>query len=511
MKNIFKIFAIAILIAQFGCTKRFDAINTDPNSSTVSRADWLATSMITSITSDVIDDTKDFMQPFMLGKYILWYEDQESYQYNGLGQASFGGIRVLRNIDPMLKYAMDNEDTYPSYLGLAHFLRAWQFFQLTMQLGDIPYSQALKGESEGIEKPAYDSQKEVFLGILKELDQADSAFAAGSDFDGDFIYGGDVDQWRRLANSFQLHVLMNLYKKTGDNDLNVIQRFKKVSSRPLMRDFDDNFAVTYINTSGYCYPWSSTDLQKNQFTIYPMVSATLIGLLKAHNDRRLFYYAEPATSALQGGLTADDYDAYIGVEPSDPYPSTTTAHSNGEFCDVNKRYVELYNAEPVSLFSYWELQFILAEATVRGWISGTPAQTYYANGIESSMNFIANYTPDMYNHGMPLDAGYISAYPATVALSGSESNQIQQIITQKYMAGFLQGSNNNAWFEFRRTGYPQFVLNPNTNLNTPSTEFPVRWRYPQDELSYNGEHYKAAIQSQFGGIDDVNQVMWLLK
>lgn len=511
IKIYYTLYIIVVSLALFGCTKNFDTINTNPNSSTVSRADWLATSMITSVTSSDISSQKSFMQPFMLGKYILWSEDQEGYQYNSLGQTSFSRISVLRNVAPMLKYAADDKKTYPSYLGLTHFLRAWQFFQLTMQVGDVPYAQALKGESEGNVKPAYDAQKDVFLGILKELDQADSAFAAGSKFTGDFIYGGDVVKWRRLANSFQLHVLMNLYKKTSDNDLNVVQKFKTVLTRPLMQSFDDNFAVTYINTSGSCYPWSSTAVQKNQFTIYPMVSSTLIDSLKKYNDRRLFYYTEPAKSAITGGLTANDFNAYIGVEPSDAYSSITGKHASGAFSDVNKRYVDLYNAEPVSLFSYWELQFILAEATVRGWISGVSAQDYYAAGIQGSMNFLVKYTPATYNHGMALDASYISNYPSTVALTGDADNQIKQIITQKYLAGFLQGADFNAWYEFRRTGYPQFKLNPSTNLNTPSAQFPVRWKYPQVELNNNADNYKAANQSQYGGNDDVNQVMWLLK
>ncbi|HEY9256990.1 SusD/RagB family nutrient-binding outer membrane lipoprotein, partial [Chitinophaga sp.] len=69
----------------------------------------------------------------------------------------------------------------------------------------------------------------------------------------------------------------------------------------------------------------------------------------------------------------------------------------------------------------------------------------------------------------------------------------------------------NAWYENRRTGYPVFTLNSHTNLNIPSTSFPLRWMYPQKELDYNSENVNAAIQSQFGGNDDFSQVMWLLK
>lgn len=518
-KNVMKLilkYTMGLLVtatALVSCTQKFDAINTNPDQSTTSTDAWLATSMITSITSSDIASSKSFCMPFMLSKYVLWTENQVDFQYNKIARTSFDRLSVLRNVSPMLKYAAsETEGLKNSYTALSHFIRAWQFYQLTMQVGDIPYSEALKGESEGIIKPKYDNQKAVFIGILNELDSANILFAAGTDFSGDFIYSGSADKWRRLTNSFELNVLMQLYKKTGDADLNVVNRFKDiVANRPLMRDYNDNFAVKYINTSGYAYPWSNTPTQINSFTIYPMVGASLITPLKALQDRRLFYYAEPSHKQIVAGKSASDWDAYVGIEASDPFSKTTAARADTNFCDFNKRYQELFNAEPVGLLNYWDIQFVLAEATVRGWITGTSAQSYYAAGIQSSMNFLTNYTPAAYTHGMAMDATYIANYPATVILTGSSENQIKQIITQKYLAGFLQGVDYNAWYENRRTGYPAFVLNTATNRNLPATKFPVRWLYPQAELDVNADNVAAAIQSQYGGTDDANQVMWILK
>ncbi|MBO9618022.1 MAG: SusD/RagB family nutrient-binding outer membrane lipoprotein [Niabella sp.] len=517
MKRIQKYIMAGLITATAlaSCTQKFDQINTNPDKSTSSTDAWLATNMLTSITSSDIATTKGFCGPFMLSKYVLWTERGEDLQYNKIARTTFGRLSVLRNVAPMLGYAASEPAGLKNaYSALAHFIRAWQFFQLTMQVGDIPYSDALKGESTGNIRPKYDNQKAVFTGILNELDSANTLFAGGTDFSGDFIYNGSVDKWRRLTNSFELHVLMQLYKKTGDADLNVVNRFKDiVANRPLMRDYNDNFAVKYVNTAGYAYPWSSTPIQLNSFIIYPMVGATLITPLKTLQDRRLFYYAEPAPAQITAGKLPSDWDAYLGVEASDLFATTSSARSTGKFCDFNQRYTNLYNAEPVGLLNYWDIQFILAEATVRGWITGASAQSYYAAGIQSSMNFLMNYTPATYNHGVTMDAAYITGYPATaaVALTGTSDNQIKQIITQKYLAGFLQGSDYNAWYENRRTGYPAFVLNAATNRNTPATQFPVRWMYPQLELDNNGANVAAAIQSQYGGTDDANQVMWLLK
>ena len=71
-------------------------------------------------------------------------------------------------------------------------------------MGDIPYSEALRAEDEEVYFPKYDSQKDVFLGLLNELDEADRLFSAGTNFEGDYIYGGDVTKWRKAVNVMQL-------------------------------------------------------------------------------------------------------------------------------------------------------------------------------------------------------------------------------------------------------------------------------------------------------------------
>ena len=518
MKRIIKYMLILPVLATLtnGC-KKFEDINTNPNETTQVNSAMLATGMILSVTRGDISATKGFMQPFLLGKYLTWGEGQEGFQYNRLGRTDFDRITLLRNIPSMENYAT-SDALKKSYQGLGHFIRAWQFFMATMQVGDIPYAEAVKGE-ENVLQPKYDTQKAVFMGILNELDQANQLFATGANFEGDPIYGGNADKWRRLTNSFELHVLINLYKKTADADLKVIDRFKDiVANRPLMRDYRDNFALAYNNTAGQNYPWSDVPAGSGNSFVksnYTMLTNTLLAPLKATDDRRLFYYAKPSPVKITAGVSQSDYNAYPGVEPSDAFSALQTRRVGKDYADLNNRYVQLVNAEPVSVFSCWDMQFALAEATVRGWITGTAAQVYYADGITNSMNAVAINTPDLadYHHNMKMDAAYILAFPAKpgVALAGSSEEQIKQIITQKYLANFLQGGKYQSWFENRRTGYPVFTLNTTTNLNTPSTNFPLRWLYPSNELSYNSDNLDAAVQSQYGGNDNTNQQMWLLK
>ncbi|MCE7040128.1 SusD/RagB family nutrient-binding outer membrane lipoprotein [Dyadobacter sp. CY312] len=504
-------YIIAILILTGTSCSDFDEINTNPNATTQVTSQMLASNMILAITRSSISNQKTFLQPFILGKYITWQEGgQESFQYNRLPRASFERLELLSNIKPMIGYA-ETEKLANSYTALGHFIRAWQFFLTTMQLGDIPYSEAILGETEGVIKPKYNTQKQVFQGILNELDLANELFAKGNDFGGDPIYNGDIDQWQRLANSFQLYVLINLSKKSADKDLNIIEKFKIVATRPLMRDANDNFALTFSDLDGQKYPWVNIN-SSNPSVIYPMLTANLLNPLKDMKDRRLFYFAKPSSVQITAGKKVSDWDAYPAAEASAAFASLQAMRASKDFTDLNDRYADLFNAEPVGLYTFWDLQFTMAEAAVRGWISES-AKTFYEAGISSSMNFIATKTPNnpKYNHEMPITDSYIAAYLPTVALKGTDEARIQQILSQKYIAGFMHSTNYSAWFDNRRTGYPKFILNSSTNLNTPNTQFPVRWLYPSNEINYNGENMSAAVTSQFAGNDNTNGVMWLLK
>ena len=65
-----------------------------------------------------------------------------------------------------------------------------------------------------------------------------------------------------------------------------------------------------------------------------------------------------------------------------------------------------------------------------------------------------------------------------------------------------------AFYEQRRTGIPHFNTGPGTYNNG---KVPKRWLYPQSEYDYNKANVDAAVQSQYGGDDDTNGEMWLIK
>lgn len=510
------LFSLCFCAFMAGCSK-FDQMNTNPNTPSRVTPDMLATTLILDATKTYYRSNTDFVRPAQLGKYTCWSSSPSTEQYNYFGRMDggaligFSSLTILNNIPKMVSFAT-SDALRNSYSALGHTMRALKFFYLTIQVGDMPYSQALSGESDGTLKPKYDTQKDVFLGILKELDSADMLFAKGAAFNGDPIYKGDVQRWRKMVNSFELQVLINLYKKTSDPDLQVTQRFQQiVNTRPIFQSNADNFGLAFTNSAGQKYPFY---IEGNQSYVYVMVSNFLIDSLKTLGDNRLFYYANPSPVRVAAGVSVSDPAAYIGPDPASPYADITRIASSKDYSPINDRYLQLPQGEPVYMLSYAQLQFILAEAAIRGWISGT-GEPYYTGGINAAMHYVLDNTPDdpKYHHNKPITDSYIQQTYLTqsrVKFAADKDQQLKQVWLQNYLSLFLQ-SPYTAYYEYRRTGYPVFKINPATNLNTPTDRLPNRYLYPQSELDYNKQNVVDAIQRQYNGDDNVNALMWILK
>lgn len=500
-----KYMLIAGGLLTLGSCSDFAEINTNPDAATVVSSEMLGTNLILNVAGN-----SSFLGPALLSKAISHTEFPNALQYNNLGKQGYEGLVILTNVEKMIALAPEG-GLRNSFTGLGKFVRAVKFYDLTMRLGDIPYAKALQGES-GVINPEYSTQKEVFLGVLKELEEADKAFEQGTKFAGDPIYNGDPVKWRKMVNTFALKVLLTLSAKESDTDLNVKSRFNTiVTSKPIFESAADNFQVIYSDVANQRYPWFKLN---NQGLIYPVMSTMIIDKLRDLEDYRLFYYAAPSPVKVAAGVSTSSYAAYVAVNPSVVYSDLTAVASSKDYSNLNARYSELPNSEPFYLISYSILQFMLAEASLRGWITGTPTSNYYDNAIRAGMQFVATNTPDNadFHHNRKITADYITTYLASdkVKLSGSVQQQLEKIITQKYLGTFLQAG-YDSYFENRRTGFPVFPVNPLSNNNTDKDKIPVRWMYPDAEVNYNNVNLTKALQSQFGGNDDFNQKMWLLK
>jgi hypothetical protein len=428
------------------------------------------------------------VSPAYASRYLTYYERPTNEVNYGWVAGDFGAYNTLRQVKAMEKLATASNES--SYLALGKFFRAVLFSSLTEQFGDVPYSQALQAE-EGIVKPIYDSQEDIFVAILKDLDDANTMLSqSNSPINGDIIYGGNLLQWRKAINAFRLRTLIHLSKKEANTRLNIKQQMASVVGDPiqypLMKDRNDNAQITFNKSSpSNYYPMFNSNSIKSLVSI----EEGFANLLIERQDQRLFALADPIKDK-----QANDFANYKGVNAglviSDQQNIAQSASK------IKRRFVNDSINEPLILIGFSEQEFIIAEAIQRGWINGPgTAASHYNAGIRSSFQFYG------------LGGSAIESYLGKPLVKYNDAKGLELIAIQKYISMFCQ-SNWESFYEQRRTGFPTFNVGPAT-LN--SGLVPKRWAYPPSELDYNTDAVKAAVQRQFGGSDDINGEMWILK
>lgn len=492
MKKI--IFFIAIILMCASACSDLEDLNKDPNNPTETHPQLLLTQLEWTAFREFLGTS-----PLYANKMLVQTDGENSYQYYKWNRGDFSYTN-MKDIQKMMEEAQKINEN--SYIALGKFLRAYYFYNMTLQFGDIPYSQALKGESDNVFAPVYDTQKDVLKGILTELEEAQTILEGETaTIKGDIIYGGDTDKWQRLVNSFRLKVLLSLSLKESDSDLDIKNQFSAIfRNAPLMRDNQDNAQLVYLDQTDNRYP----EFNSSSFGSGMYIDSTFIKRLQDHSDPRLFLFCTQTKEAKEAGKAIDDFTAYEGGDPAAPYGTVNEKATKGKVSKVLERFYQDPTNEPSILLGYAELQFILSEACVRGWISGDAA-TYYNNGVRSSFKFYETYAKGLSGYvGESIVDSYLANPINNLSTKLGNDLKIEAIVLQKYFQSYFQGG-WTPFFENRRTGYPEYH-------RTKGVEIPYRWIYPQSEYSYNADNVSAAITRQFGnGNDKINQKTWWLQ
>jgi Starch-binding associating with outer membrane len=518
MKKIFSILTIGAVLLTTSCKKEFESLQNDPSRATSVPPNLILNGVLSDIYQDPFSPTQRWNQ-FYACNYA-YYGDQQ-YTWSGV---SYSTYNTLKNVIKMEEEAAKNVAAPNPYTALGKFLRAYMFYNLTMQTGDIPVSEALKSLSNLA--PKYDSQKEVFKQILALLEESNNEMSSiigkGSYvLSSDFYYNNDLSKWRKAVNSFKLRVLVQLSKYDTDTDLNIKQKFSETITNtakyPLFAGMTDNMEYVY-NTQYNKYP---TNPESFGFDVarYNMAS-TYLNKLVALQDPRTFFVAEPASALVTAGAAPNSFAAFNGAGSGEDLATMSVEAGLGKYSFINrKRYYSSFTAENTIQVGYPEMCFNIAEAINRGWITGI-AEDWYKKGIQASIGFygIVNGNNSVYfqkaggtlsdydTYSINYDWATYYAQPA-VTYSGNNASGLNQIITQKYLA-FYQNSGWEAYYNWRRTGIPTFHTGPG---NGNSNRVALRFQYPNAEKANNSSNVNAVIQSQFAGTDDINAKMWIIK
>ncbi len=509
MKKLHYIFlAVFSLTIASSCSK-FEEINTNPNVPTTVTPALLLTQLQKDSYRFWNPNPTDWSTAQLWSKHCVLFDpnpNPNQYYYSFWPFGGFGSYQRLTNLKRMVEFSKGSP-AESSFKGMELFMKATYGFAMTMDMGDIPYSEAGKAE-EGIFRPKYDKQADVFVSILKDLQAAEVFFAEGKNFTGDFMYGGNAAKWRKLSNAMQLKVLQTISKKATAEQK---ARFAAiVAAGNLMTDNTDIFQLVYSDNPNATHPFWNGENRR----ILLGVSNIVVDALKNFNDRRLFYFAEPASSLIAAGKLAGSFDAYEGAPTALSSDKLAANNAAGRYSQVSKRYVTPRAGDPMLLFTYSEQCFIIAEAIEEGWVTGN-AKDYYENGVKAILNYYRTLpSAATGNQGMAITQAYIDGYftgEAAYKTAGTKTARLQQIWMQRYLLDFFQGK-GDAYRNFLRTGYPNFPLDPATSMNPDDKNvYPKRWKYPTGELTTNPVNYQKAVDEQFGGYDGINKIPWWLQ
>lgn len=526
----FYILPLTFALTLSGCEKPFDQLEQDPNRPTSAPASLVLNGVLND--TYYISSGGGSNDPGGTG---AWNSDQRydqfyasNYNYyatNDYAWTTTGlDYTTLKNVQKMEDEAKRaGLPDVNAYSALGKFFRAYFFENMTKRVGDVPLTDALKGLDN--QTPKYNTQKDVYVQILKWLDDANmdlTALKAKADNNlaGDIYVGNSLSQWQKVVNTYKLRVLISLSKKADDPDLNVKARFADVVNNPakypVMASMDDNLQYVYNNQFNK-YARNPDNFGQNAFR--ENMASTYLGTLTTLKDPRTFIVAEPAKAKVEAGVKPTDFAAFVGASSGEDLAIMSSNANLGLYSFQNrKRYYSTYTAEPYIIIGYPELQFNIAEGINRGWAAGS-AEDSYKKGIQASWSFygLKDGANTVY---FSADGGYkvFNTYTVNVSFADyyaqstvkytSGATGLNGILTQKYLA-FFQNSGLMAFYNQRRTGVPIFQTGPGTGN---SQRIPLRWQYPSTERSYNTDNNKAAVTSQFGETgDNINAALWILK
>jgi hypothetical protein len=141
-----------------------------------------------------------------------------------------------------------------------------------------------------------------------------------------------------------------------------------------------------------------------------------------------------------------------------------------------------------------EIQFILAEAAVKGYITGDP-DTYYRTGIKYSMERWGVSEADI--------TDYLAQ--TVIDLPSDDPGKLAKIAEQKWIALFSVAV--ETYLDLRRTKLPDIF----NNGNLTSYKFPIRFRYPGNEPGQNRAAYDKGVATLSPAADDEFSKIWLLQ
>lgn len=401
------------------------------------------------------------------------YMDYSQFMQSAVRSSStFSNLttRTLQNLSTVISLAKESE-SYGTVLA-ATVIRAATYQAFVDCYGEIPYSEALDINNIS---PKYDDGKDIYAGIIAELDEAIANVNGLETVCTNFLLpGARASEWVKVANALKLRILMR-----ESNAVNVQSELAALVAENNFPSGDITWANCWKNESGQANPF-----YQEEFATYfgstqqnVILNLALLATMNSADDARLKAFFNPNIEKAEytGGISGTNF-------------STTASYKANYWCRPNMTY-----DAPVYFITRSEVEFFLAEYEAR-YGSASAAEQHYKAAIEASF----------------ASAGVSGAETVLNAYPWDSANWQRCIGIQKWVA--LSGTNNfEAWCELRRLKYPAFgtvtgadMYNEVTDAYTPSLLVPgtlytpiklngtlspntvlQRWPYPESSANRN--------------------------
>lgn len=474
MKKIFLILLLAAGVVS--CSDDLSSVNVDTKSPTEVPADVLFSNATKNLFDQMVSTNVNRNIFKMVAQY--WtettYTDEANYDLIGRNINGAQWIILYRDVLKDLEEAkmILNENPDPTLteaniqnrLAMIEVLQVFTWHVLVDTFGDIPYTEALDLENS---TPVYDDDAAIYADLVVRLNSAIAQLEPGAGgFGGgaDYIYDGDAAKWTKFANSLKLRLALR-YANVDDSKAATMAT--EAIAAGVFESHDDNATIQYLASSPNTNPiW--TDLVQSGRRDF-VAANTIVDVMNELDDpRRDDYFAQNQGEGV-----------YIGG----------TYGANGNTQGNSTIYSELFEDPTLEgvILDYAEVEFLIAEAAARGYIS-EDAETHYNEAVTASI---------IYWGGTEAEA---DAYLAQPEVAWDASLWKERIGIQKWIALYNRGF--EAWSTWRKLDVPELP-----NAEQSGLPVPLRFTYPTTEATLNGDNLAAAA-SAMGGDTQQTRVFW---
>lgn len=514
----------SLVFTTFSCTGDYLEINSNPyQPGDLTADDYSLGACMNNIAGCVVSsdvNTAQFTDCLLGGPMGGYFADSNSGWANTISMynAKDDWTRVFLKSDriiPILYTNLNNikkiseETENPVPMAVATIIKVAAMHRVTDTYGPIPYSKI--GEDGSITTP-YDSQKDVYYKFFDELNDAIKVINENKELNmsptADYVYGGDLSKWIKFANSLKLRLAMRLVYADPDKARLMAEEAVDAKNGGVIETNADNAKWDYFKTSpNPLYTATRYNQPEGCETGGDThAAADIILYMNAYNDpRREKFFVKSEFSGID----------YVGLRRGIEVPASKVTR---QYSGVNVK-----PTDPLYWMNAAEVAFLRAEGKAIFNIntgSKSPKE-YYEDGIRLSFEqwgadnvdaYLSNSYAYVGSYTDPADSkNNYSQLLSNVSVQWNDATSLdekqERIIIQKWIANWMIG--NEAWADYRRTGYPKLIpasANKSNNV-VDSNKGARRMPFPQDEYISNKENMDEAV-SLLGGADNMGTNVW---